>query len=234
MSWMVDERAGKTSGLTAQPNAKAVVTAIETTVTAEDLRTAWSYIPLVRAGRQAYLFMTLVGIAFLLLVLFRYNEAALAGILGIVLGNLAVLWLGVSVRRGWMRSTVNQLSGAARFRFDQAGFEWETPIRLLRLAWSAVPRYVETSQAFLIYTEGQGFALLPKRACEVGEIDAVREILATRVVRRPRRGIAKPLLVWSLVFVSFLVVWQAIDRVSNPPGDDGAPSSPAETYEPTR
>lgn len=225
---MVDGRNEQVSGAGAQPNAQAAVVAIETTVTAEDMGAAWAYVPLFRAGRMAYLFMTLIGIGFIL-ALVRHGEIEWIAVLGMVLGNLAVLWLGVSMKRGWMRAA-DQSSGPARFRFDEAGFEWETPIRCVRLAWAAVPHYVETPQSFLVYTAGHGFALLPKRARDVGELDAVRRILANRVARKPRRGIARPLVV-GLIVVIFLVVWQAIESVSDDlPVDDTEPSTPAEVH----
>jgi len=47
--------------------------------------------------------------------------------LGLVAGNLMVLGVGISMRRAWVRSAAKNLGGSARFRFDESGFELETP-----------------------------------------------------------------------------------------------------------
>jgi len=95
-----------------------------------------------------------------------------------------------------------------------------------------VALYLETPGAFLVYAAEHGFVIFPKRACESGELDSIRRLLGTHVVRTPPRSKARLLLLWLILVVVFLVIWQALATFSDPRGG-AEPSGSAETREPT-
>jgi len=135
------------------------------------------------------------------------------------------------LRRQWPKRALGDLgAGPTTFRFDDFGFSASSSLRQHRLAWSSLARYVETPEAFAIYTTPRTLLLVPKRAFSPVQAAQVSELLKTRVIAKPgspspRAALTRVLLVWLALVVSFLVIWFLLDQPAQ--GGDRAPRSPA-------
>ena len=138
---------------------------------------------------------------------------AMALLLPMTLGVSAFAYFMYALRRRWPKRALADLGpGLTSFRFDDFGFSASSSLRQHRLAWSALARYVETPEAFAIYTTPRTLLVVPKRAFRTAEAARVSELLKARVSARPVSPAAgavlkRLLLVWLALIVAFLTIW---------------------------
>jgi len=135
------------------------------------------------------------------------------------------------LRRRWPKRALGDLgAGPTRFSFDDFGFSASSSLRQHRLAWTSLARYVETPEAFAIYTTPRTLLIVPKRAFGPAQALQVSELLKTRVPVRPgspspRAVLTRFLLAWLALVVVFLAIWFLLNE---PPGAaDPAKRAPA-------
>lgn len=104
------------------------------------------------------------------------------------------------------------------WEFDDAGYRIVTPSSETRAAWDTVHRTVEGKTSFLLYPASNVFQIIPKRAFRAEELPRIRELFKTRVTPRPQKSMfSRALLLWILLIVAFLAIWQFLDRPKGPP-----------------
>ncbi|HEY3252476.1 MAG TPA: YcxB family protein [Polyangiaceae bacterium] len=134
------------------------------------------------------------------------------GVAGALFGF--ALWRDRTV---WARNAVADLRGAegVEFRFDALGFSFQAPGRHAQHTWDSLYRCIETANAFAIYTGPIMVMIVPKRAFAASELDSLRARLLERVPNRALRGteLWQPwkLVLWIVLVVAFLVIWQLLE-----------------------
>lgn len=160
-------------------------------------------------------------------------------LLPIVLPAVFVVVLALSFRRGlgraWIKQAVADQGGPTEFRFDDFGFKVDSALRRHELAWASLARWVETRDAFVVYTTPRTLLLVPKRAFPASALGQLRELLATRITPKPAAGFerkpstVKTLVVWVVVLTAFLTIWHLLNGNEPPkhrPAHRAATSQP--------
>jgi hypothetical protein len=199
----------------------------EVAYTVEDFAQAYDHIPAFRRLQSGVYLLPLIwaiGIATTLLAPRGHGEERPEIPLHILLPSIFfVVLMVVGLRRmksGWaQRAFKDTGSGKASFRFDADGYHSKSSLREAQVAWAALPYYLETPEAFLIYTSTQTVMVLPKRALDgASGVDALRALLAERIRQQPPGG-GRPgmkLLIWVVALVVFLSVWHFLNLEAPP------------------
>ncbi len=122
-----------------------------------------------------------------------------------------VVWNGT---RRWADNVFTELRGDrdVTFRFDRYGLAVETSKRQAKMAWEVLHRALPTKFAFLVYTSPNTLEVVPKRAFAAEDLETLRRWLRQRVRTRPApRMFRKVILLWAVLIVVFLLIWQFLD-----------------------
>jgi hypothetical protein len=179
------------------------------TLTAEDLNRAIADMPENVRARRA-----MTAYALLLML------AGLGSWLMEVRLELRVLWVALGVglivygqflaRSAGRRLIAGMKEGErdVSYRFDAEGVNIQTPVSEVALRYGALHRQREVSTAFLLYTQQRIAQVVPKRAFDAAQIERIRHWLGAAVEERPQpRTFLRPLAIWAVLIVTFLVVW---------------------------
>jgi hypothetical protein len=125
--------------------------------------------------------------------------------------------------RGWAkRAAADHGDGHIRFRFDPSGLHVTTKLREAKTVWAAIPRYVETAGAFIVYISSQSLLVVPKRAFAGADVDLLRSVLDQRAIaakqggtdagqaRAAKKSSVSPLVIWVVLVVAFFGAWQLL------------------------
>jgi hypothetical protein len=137
-------------------------------------------------------------------------------------------------RRAWIAQALANVGGRTTFRFDDYGFTSESGLRQHRLAWASLARAVETPHAFLIYTTPQTVLIVPKRAFTDADVAALSRRLPERITPKPLPGAGllaggtkRTLVLWVVLVVAFLAIWQFLDQAAPARRQDLEPENSA-------
>lgn len=141
-----------------------------------------------RTGASAWMrwmlrFCLVVGVVFLLI-----------GILFVVTGQRALnvalppfvfgaFWVWIGAGGSYRLSAKNQFSRSPmlreprRMEFSENGIKTDAGLASSEVSWKAFIRYVESKDSFLLYTSPACFNIIPKRALQPGQVDALRRLL---------------------------------------------------------
>ena len=141
-------------------------------------------------SRRTVILFSALGVAMLLLAAFvafhglnrpgaRRDELTMiaVGIFWIAYGPLGILY----------RSNLNlrknpALQGPGRYVFGQDGYVREGPHSRAEIKWSALVRWKESKNSFLLYPNPRAFITVPKRFFQnSGDVDALRSLLQANV-----------------------------------------------------
>jgi YcxB-like protein len=178
----------------------------EALLQAEDFKAAWRALPDVRRfaiGAGFLLFMWSLGAA-------MYPAPAF---LVVPFGALAFGYGLFQGRARWAATGMQGFGGGTvKYLFDDDGYHFEAPGRQQRLGWAAVPRYIETKEAFLIFSSPHVTTLVPKRAFAAGDHARLSAELQARIPPPKKRGslAGKLVVVWVVVVVALLALWQLV------------------------
>lgn len=190
-----------------------------------DFAAAATRLPQFRRGLTQLWLWPLLVIAFMSIHRFLNQGDSSLELLPLTLPVVFAIALALVFRRlthrAWIKQAQANQGGNAEFRFDDFGFGLESPLRQHRLAWASLAHWVETPEAFVIYTTPRTLLLVPKRAFSSQSLDRVRELLASRITTKEPAGSAfgsfnwrKTLLLWLILVLAFLGIWHWLDQPS--------------------
>ena len=80
------------------------------------------------------------------------------------------------------------------------------------MAWAAVHAQVVTKGAFLLYPSAQICVVVPKRAfAEADQLRLAKELEARVAPLKRGGGAVRALVLWVVLIVAFLALWQFLD-----------------------
>lgn len=68
-----------------------------------------------------------------------------------------------------------------RIEFNDEGVKTDSEIASSQVSWKAILRYVESKDAFLLYTSPACFAIVPKRVLQAEQVDELRRLFQTHI-----------------------------------------------------
>jgi hypothetical protein len=193
-------------------------------VSEADLARAGAKLP---GAKQPWLMPVVLGAAMLLLLGLSLPAIAWETMLSVLLVTAFLVVVSTllqrATRRAWSKQAFANVGGQTTFRFDDYGFTWESSLRQHRLAWASLARALETPTAFLVYTAPQAVLIVPKRAFTDADVAALSRLLRERITPKPapKAGLFanrtwRTLLLWVVLVVTFLAIWQFLDRRAPP------------------
>ena len=192
----------------------------EADVTEADLAHVATQLP---GSQRPWLVPALVAAGFLVFLVLNPaapREQILSLALPAAFAVLLTVLFQRAARRAWIKQALTNVGGPTTFRFDDYGFASESSMRQHRLAWAVLVRVPETAQAFLVYTTPGTVLIVPKRAFADAEVARLRRWLPERITPTPlqkaglfgARSTQRTLLLWVLLVVAFLAIWQFLDQ----------------------
>jgi hypothetical protein len=139
--------------------------------------------------------------------------APIAGALG------WLLWRNL-FRSGARRSLAGKTDRerTVTWRFTPETVEITTVTTYTRMQWSTVHRCLEGGDVFALYTSEAIVQIIPKRAFRAEEIETLRGMFASLVTPRKRpSAIGRMLVLWMVLVLAFLAVWQFMQDVRPQP-----------------
>lgn len=190
-----------------------------------DFAAATAALPDFRRGRQTLFIWGLLLLMFLACWQLLGEGGQSPDLLPIALPVAFTVVLAIffqrAMRKGWVKQALVDQGGPTDFRFDDFGFNVDSRLRHHRLAWASLARWLETPEAFVVYTTPRTLLVVPKRAFAAPAVRQVRELLSTRITPAPARsglvgGVRRTLVVWVLLVVAFLAIWHLLDNGQPP------------------
>jgi hypothetical protein len=116
-------------------------------------------------------------------------------------------WLFLGSAR---RSIVNKSEGelTLTWRFSPQGYEVTTPTSYARAEWSTIHRFLEGRTCFVLYVSEMLMHVIPKTALRPEDVPALRAMFTARITPRRRTFPFLALLLWVLIVLMLLAVWQ--------------------------
>jgi len=130
----------------------------------------------------------------------------------------ALVWALWRARARWAQTAVADLRSqeGVAFRFDAEGMSIDAPGRKHTLAWATLVHCLEAPESFLVYTTPAAVMVVPKRAFSATDQARLRTLLAELVPKRPLRGVKlfalRTLVLWVVLVLAFLAIWQFLER----------------------
>jgi len=189
-------------------------------LTERDFVEAWGHVPQFRRSIRA--FVWLLPSLGVLMVLSAANRGGLRwAVLSLVPAGITVA-LGVGalplLRARWAKRVIRDAAaGETTFRFDEAGVQASNSLRRHELKWAGLTQQVETPSSFLICASPRMLLVVPKRAFGPDEQQGLRQMLQQRILAKPQAShLPRLLLLWLVVFIVILGVWQFLSTVTAP------------------
>jgi hypothetical protein len=142
-------------------------------------------------GKALVAYLVFIGVLLAVSVVMMSNPGELStGEAILFYGAMAmplVFGLGFFPLMAWLQYRANrQLRGRVHLRYDDHGFEFETPTTTARTKWEGVERWWETRSVFLIQPGHRLRYAIPKRSFTTADhANEFRELLRTRTPRNP-------------------------------------------------
>ncbi len=131
---------------------------------------------------------------------------------------------GIASVRVWAdarRSLANKTESerTLTYAFSAAGVEITSALTYSRVKWPAVHRFGEGSKVFALNLSEAVVQVIPKRALQAADIDALRAMFKTYITPRKRRSGAGMVMIglWVVLVLAFLAVWQFLNSDVIPP-----------------
>jgi hypothetical protein len=140
--------------------------------------------PFVKWARRSIVWVTLLGLAFLLFGSIRSgNTRALLPFFGVV-GLWLLVLAGLPMWWGARRQFLKQpgARGVRTVSFDDIGAHWRWSGGSSDVEWRNYVRSVEGKNQFLLYTSPACFNIVPKRALSQEDLSQVRSLLKQRIL----------------------------------------------------
>ena len=151
-----------------------------TVFTEQDFVSVWLELPHVKRLMASLIYLifglTLVGWSGVFDEKHKYAVAATIALLGV--GSLVFGSKGVRLAFARQSLAVVGAKGQATYRFDASGFSVHRGPREVQFGWGDALMFVETRQAFVIYTEPRELLLVPKRSFEPYKIPDLRQLIS--------------------------------------------------------
>jgi len=168
-------------------------------------------------GRLALLFV-LINV---LPVLFSDERPPLGAWLVPPIFMALILLLGMGVSRyAWAANSFREAVGAGprevAFRLSAEGFELDSTLRRIQLAWPAIARVTETKESFLVFMGERSVLVAPFRAFSSEDLRLVRRTFEQHVTVRPRAQVWRLTLLWLVVVIASLAMWQFLHGAQPP------------------
>jgi hypothetical protein len=127
----------------------------------------------------------------------------------------AAVW--VSARRSLANKTESERT--LTYGFSAAGVEITSALTYSRVKWPAVHRFGEGSKVFALNLSEAVVQVIPKRALQAADVDALRAMFKTYITPRKRRsgGAGTVIVALWVVLLAFLAVWQFLNSDVMPP-----------------
>jgi hypothetical protein len=207
----------------------------EADVSAADLAQVVTQFP---GFKRPWLAPVVIVAAWLLLLSFARPELNLVSVLTVALPLMFLVamidFFRRAARRAWIAQALANIGGRTTFRFDDYGFTSESSLRQYRLAWASLARAVETPHAVLIYTTPRSVLIVPKRAFTDADVRVLSRRLTERITPKPlpgagllAGGIKRTLVLWVVLVLAFLAIWQFLDQGAQPRRQDLEPENTA-------
>jgi len=109
---------------------------------------------------------------------------------------VGALWVWLGMGGTYMVSARNQfaknpaLREPRRLEIDDAGIKTDAGIASSQTSWKAYLRFVESKDAFLLYTSPACFNIIPKRVLQPQQVDELREVLNRNVGKQAVAAVA--------------------------------------------
>ena len=118
----------------------------------------------------------------------RWPDILVIGLVFAVLSATVLLAPRTQARKMLKEMDANR--GEADYRFDADGITIRAPGTSSSVSWRIITSYRETPHTFLVYTSPNLANIVPKRAFNAADVDAVRALLAASVfpVGRSKEG----------------------------------------------
>jgi len=179
-----------------------------TVFTEQDFVSVWLELPHVKRLMASLIYLilglTLVGWSGVFDEKHKYAVAATIALLGVG----ALVFGSKGVRSAFARQSLAAVGaeGHAAYSFDSSGFSVHRGPREVQFDWSDALMFVETRQAFVIYTEPRELLVVPKRSFEPYKIPDLRQLLSELVPagRSSQVGNWRQSLLKSLLFLAAL------------------------------
>jgi len=95
------------------------------------------------------------------------------------------------------------------WRFSPESVEITTATSYGRFDWSAIHRFLEGSETFVLYISEVAVQVIPKRVFRSEAVDALRAMFTQRITPRKKRSrVGLVLALWMLLLLMFLGMWQ--------------------------
>jgi hypothetical protein len=180
-----------------------------TTLWADDLSPAIARLPLFR---QKWLYLAAAAALVGMLVTMNHGQwTGLAPFIVFTIVFQAFVFLGPRLLA--KRSIATMASHIVRYQADADGLSISNAGTTVTRRWDVLERFVETEDAFLVWVGPSAIQILAKRAFSPAEQDWLRATLTSTARRRPRASGARKLrllLIWAVLVVVFLAVWQLL------------------------
>jgi len=194
--------------MSSEPDTPSLPIVALTTLWAEDLEPAIARLPLFR---QKWLYLG--GAVALVAMFVTMNHGQWTGLAPFIVFTIlfqAFIFLGPRLLA--KRSIATMASHIVRYQVDADELSISNAGTTVTRRWDVLLRFVETDQAFLVWVGPSAIQILAKRAFSPAEQAWLRATLASTVGRRPpaASGKARLVLIWAVLVVVFLVVWQLL------------------------
>ena len=144
------------------------------------------------------------------------GQTIVAGLFG-----WGIRWAGVwaNARRSLANKT--EAERTLTFAISPAGFEVTSELMFSRVKWPAVHRFGEGPKVFALNLSEALVQVIPKRALQAADVDALRAMFKAHITPRKRRWGAATMMIglWVVLVLAFLAVWQFLnsDMLPNQP-----------------
>ena len=179
------------------------------------------------SGKPLFLLVPLLSLVFLQVLVGHWTSDGAAQAWSKTLPILILIplaWGGtIYARKKAARRILHNKTGTRSL--DIGSTPRATPLvtRLERTLWGALYRYDEGASAFLFFINPTVKIIVPKRAFREDDLPRIREILRTCVRQRHvTNATMKTLVLWVVLVVGFLVVWQFMGKPADGAGDPSA------------
>ncbi len=180
------------------------------TLSEEDLRRGIKELPALR--RVFWMWGILIGLFLVIWVALSPtgpdSMSVLSAVVPCVLLGLAFWYftgMGAKRQHRSMRDAERDIT----YEFTPSGFSSESPGASSHVDYSRVHRYVDAKHSLLIFCNSSTAQVVPKRAFAAGDLETVQHWLQAAVQpRRTKTFLARSLILWIVLIVAFLAIWQ--------------------------
>jgi YcxB-like protein len=131
--------------------------------------------------------LVVVGVIFLLMGILLFATGQRAINIWLVPSLIGAFWIWVGMGGSYQRSAKKQfaknptLREPRRIEFTNDGVKTDAGIASSQMSWKAYLRFVESKDAFLLYSSPACFNIVPKRVLQPAQVDELRALLQRKI-----------------------------------------------------